>query len=207
MVWSPTRQTTKYSIKSPVRHWTGLFIAPGDIVTTNLCFLTAAFAGLHFHSLSRQQTVERTITDLIAPENVVIANGLFTAGTQPRLIGGRDRETGGIVFPCPTGNSRFDPVELPRRGRIWSWTIQRFRPKTPPYTGPDVFDPFAIGYVELPDAVIVETRLTNMAFDAIYIGMEVETVTVPVGTDAQGRTVIAYAFSPVAGQSPEQPNV
>ncbi|CAN5434513.1 OB-fold domain-containing protein [soil metagenome] len=139
--------------------------------------------------------MERTITDLIAPETVAIADGLFTPGAQPCLIGGREHDTGRIVFPCPVGDTRFDPVTLPRRGHIWSWTIQRFRPKTPPYIGPEAFEPFAIGYVELPDAVIVETRLTGMAFDAIRIGMEVETVIVPFATDASGRAVLTYAFA------------
>lgn len=92
---------------------------------------------------------------------------------------------------------RFEAVELPRRGRIWSWTIQRFRPKTPPYIGPEAFEPFAIGYVELPGAVIVETRLTGIAFDAIRIGMEVETVILPIATDAAGNSIVTYAFAPV----------
>ncbi|MDI1296801.1 MAG: OB-fold domain-containing protein [bacterium] len=146
--------------------------------------------------------MERTITDIVAPDSiasdpVAIADGLFTPGAQTCLIGGRDRDTGRIVFPCPANDPRFEAITLPRQGRIWSWTIQRFRPKTPPYIGPEAFEPFAIGYVELPDAVIVETRLTGMAFDAIRIGMAVETVTIPVGTNATGRIVIGYAFAPV----------
>ncbi len=88
-------------------------------------------------------------------------------------------------------------MELPRRGRVWSWTIQRFRPKSPPYIGPEAFEAFAIGYVELPDAVIVETRLTGVAFDAIRIGMEMELVIMPFATDATGQPVLTYAFAPV----------
>lgn len=113
------------------------------------------------------------------------------------MIGGRDRETGRIVFPCPIGDPRFDAVDLPSRGHIWSWTIQRYRPKSPPYIGPEAFEPFAIGYVELPGSVIVETPLTGIPFDAIRIGMEMETVIIPIATDAAGRTVVTYAFAPV----------
>lgn len=138
-----------------------------------------------------------TITDVASLESVPVADGIFVAEPQPHLIGGRDRDTGRIVFPCPVGDTRFDSVDLPPRGRIWSWTIQRFRPKSPPYIGPEAFEPFAIGYVELPDAVIVETRLTGIAFDAIRIGMEMETVIVPFATDVSGRTVVTYAFAPV----------
>lgn len=100
------------------------------------------------------------------------------------------------------GDSRFEAIDLPPRGRVWSWTIQRFRPKTPPYIGPEAFEPFAIGYVELPGAVIVETRIVGVAFDAIRIGMEMQTVITPFATDASGRTVVTYAFAPVQEDVP-----
>jgi uncharacterized OB-fold protein len=95
------------------------------------------------------------------------------------------------------GDPRFEAIDLPPRGRVWSWTIQRFRPKTPPYIGAQAFEPFAIGYVELPGAVIVETRIVGVAFDAISIGMEIQTVIIPFATDGAGRAVLTYAFAPV----------
>jgi len=128
---------------------------------------------------------------------IAITEGLFTDGAQPCLIGGRHVESGRIVFPCPGGDARYAPETLPNKGTVWSWTIQRFRPKSPPYTGPEAFEPFAIAYIELTGAVIVEGPLINVAFDAITIGMPVETVLVPHATDAQGRTVMSYAFTPV----------
>lgn len=131
------------------------------------------------------------------PASVAIAPNLFTEGDEPRLIGGRDRETGRIVFPCPDDAGRYEAVPLPRRGRVWSWTIQRFRPKSPPYIGPDAFEPFAVGYVELPGAAIVEARLANVAFEALTIGMEVESVALPFATGADGASLVTYAFQPV----------
>ena len=126
-----------------------------------------------------------------------MTDGLFTAGPRPCLIGGVERETGRIVFPFPVGDPRFDAIELPRQGKLWSWTIQRFRPKTPPYIGPEEFEPFALGYVELPGAVIVETRLTGIAFDAIRIGMEMQVVVITFATDIHGQDVTTYAFAPL----------
>ena len=63
---------------------------------------------------------------------------------------------------CPRCTST-DVTErrLARRGTLWSWTIQRFRPKSPPYTGPEEFEPYGVGYVELPGEVRVEARLTE----------------------------------------------
>lgn len=118
-----------------------------------------------------------------------IAEGLFTQENPPRLIGGRDRETGRIVFPCPE-NDRFEPVPLKRDGTLWSYTIQRFRPKSPPYAGPEAFQPFPVAYVELPGETIVEARLANVDFDSIRIGMPLEFVPVPLDPDEPDGIVI-----------------
>ena len=130
-----------------------------------------------------------------------IAEGLFTPENPPRLIGGRDRETGRIVFPCPA-NDRFEPVALSRTGTLWSYTIQRFRPKSPPYAGPEAFEPYPIGYVELPGETIVEARLTGVDFDAICIGMKLEFEPAPFDK-ADGESVLIPAFRPAAGAQAE----
>ncbi|QMW21931.1 Zn-ribbon domain-containing OB-fold protein [Sandaracinobacteroides saxicola] len=117
-----------------------------------------------------------------------IAEGLFTDET---LIGGRNRESGRIVFPCPADSERYEAVTLPSRGTIWSWTVQRFPPKSPPYAADVPFAPFALAYVELPGAVIVETRLEGFAFDELKVGLPCAFRTVDFG----GRT--AFAFGPV----------
>ncbi|MBJ7443693.1 MAG: OB-fold domain-containing protein [Sphingobium sp.] len=126
-----------------------------------------------------------------------IAEGLFRETPEPTLIGGRHRETGRIVFPCPGDPTRWEAVDLPRRGTLWSWTVQRFRPKSPPYTGPEDFTPFAIGYVELPSATIVETQLSGVDFDRLTIGMAMELTTIAFTTDVDGKEVRLYAFTPV----------
>lgn len=130
-----------------------------------------------------------------------IAENLFEEGFAPRLIGGRHRESGRHVFPFPVGMEAadYDRVPLEPAGRLWSWTIQRFRPKSPPYAGPETFEPFAVGYVELAGQVIVETRLTNVAFDALTIGAPFRTVLIPFGEDADGTAVLTYAFEPAQG--------
>jgi uncharacterized protein len=127
-----------------------------------------------------------------------IVEGLFTDEAQPRLIGGRDRVTGRIVFPCPSG-ADFEPYPLKREGTLWSYTVQRYRPKSPPYIGPEAFRPWAIGYVELADETIVETRLEDVAFEDIRIGMALELTQVTLDPDADAPVLI-HAFQP-AGAS------
>lgn len=116
---------------------------------------------------------------------------------EPVLLAGRDRNDGRLVFPAPADLERFDRVELPDRGTLWSFTIQRFRPKSPPYAGPEAFQPYAVGYVALADAIIVESRLVDIAFDDLRIGMAMRLVLEPfvLGT---GETHLTYAFAPEA---------
>ena len=76
---------------------------------------------------------------------------------------------------------------MSRTGTLWSWTIQSFRPKSPPFVGPDEFTPFALGYVELPGEVIVETRLTRMT--NLRIGMAMALEIVPYDG---GRAIFAF---------------
>jgi uncharacterized OB-fold protein len=102
-----------------------------------------------------------------------IAPNLWTDDSRPCLIGGRGSD-GRIRFPMPEGDAgaAFESVRLSRKGTLWSWTVQRFEPKRPPYAGPVPFEPFMLGYVELPGEVIVETRLVGI--ESPRIGMAVE---------------------------------
>jgi uncharacterized OB-fold protein len=134
---------------------------------------------------------------------VPVAEGVFTWPSQePRLIGSRCSACGIVTFPaqdsCPRcASTGMEEHLLPRRGRLWTWTTQEFPPPSPPYAGPsgDAFVPYGVGYVELPGALKVETRLTRA--DALRIGMEMELVLVPFRTDAEGNEVVTFAFQPV----------
>ena len=126
-----------------------------------------------------------------------IAPHVFTDGADPYLLGGKHRSTGRLVFPLPEDSDNYEPFRLPGAGKLWSYTIQRFRPKTPPYIGPEAFEPFALGYVELPNALIVESRLTDVAFDRLRIGMPMKLVVIPFCTAPDGATLTTYAFKPI----------
>ncbi len=133
-----------------------------------------------------------------------LAEGLFRLDNGvPVLLGGKNKETGKIVFPMPSGAEaeRFDVVPLKRTGKLWSWTVQRFRPKTPPYRGPGDdknFQPYAVGYVELEDQVIVETRIMGDPDQTLKIGMEMELALEPFELGDEDKYVSTFAFKPVA---------
>jgi uncharacterized OB-fold protein len=87
-------------------------------------------------------------------------------------------------------------VALPTRGVLWSHTVQRFAPKSPPYAGPAPFEPFALGYVALAEALIVESRLTDVAFDQLRIGLPMELTTLVLRYAPDGALKTTFAFRP-----------
>jgi len=134
---------------------------------------------------------------------IPVAEGVFSGpDDDPRLLGSRCDACGIVTFPaqdaCPRcASTAMSGHVLPRRGRLWAWTTQEFPPPSPPYAGPtgDEFVPYGIGYVELAEAVKVESRLTQA--DGLRIGMEMELVLVPFRTDGDGNEVVTFAFQPV----------
>ena len=136
------------------------------------------------------------MTQPIAAEPV--GPGLFTwPADEPRLIGSRCRDCGVVTFPgqgsCPACTSVAVEQHLLRRtGTLYTWTVQGFRPK-PPYAGPEEFEPYGVGYVELPGEVRVEARLTTADPSRLRIGMAMELVVVPFGDR------VTYAFAPADG--------
>jgi uncharacterized OB-fold protein len=109
------------------------------------------------------------------------------------LVGARCTSCDTHVFPpqpgCPRCGAGTELVALPDHGTVWSWTVQRTRPK-PPYSGPDEFEPFAVGYVDL-GPVRVESRLDGCPVEAWQIGDPV--LLVAGAPDANGE-VWSYRF-------------
>lgn len=57
-------------------------------------------------------------------------------------------------------------------GTLWTWTVQRFAPKSPPYVPPpEGFRPFAVGYVEVAGGERV-AALLDVDPASIHIGMK-----------------------------------
>lgn len=120
-----------------------------------------------------------------------IAADLWTDEHSPRLIGGR-LPGGKVIFPMPKGDAARDVEIYPlsRTGTLWSWTRQDFRPKEP-YSGPEAFEPYLLGFVELPGETIVETRIVDARLEDLKLGMAMEFVVAPF--DDHRST---YAFRP-----------
>jgi uncharacterized OB-fold protein len=90
--------------------------------------------------------------------------------------------------------------ELPGRGTLWTWTVQQFMPKSPYKSNEtaETFKPYGVGYLELPNGVRVEGRLTESDPEKLHIGMVMDVVFKTFRTDDNGDEVISFFFQPVA---------
>jgi uncharacterized OB-fold protein len=116
-----------------------------------------------------------------------------------RLIGGRC-ENGHLMFPkrdvCPVCGSRnVEEYEFSGKGKVLSWTIVR----NPP-SGFEYYKPYPLALVQLEEGPVVLAQLTDVDFDEIDFGMEVEMVTRKVREfDEDGIILYAYKFRPTIG--------
>jgi len=142
---------------------------------------------------------------MTAPK-VPVAPGIFTwPADEPRLIGSRCTDCGTYAFPTQSGcgkctGAETEEVELATEGTLWAWTVQGFPPKSPPYLGntdPATFEPYGVGYVELPGQVKVEARLTINDPERLRVGMPMRMVLETLGQDEDGNDIVTFAFAPL----------
>jgi uncharacterized OB-fold protein len=120
---------------------------------------------------------------------------------EPRLIASRCETCSEITFPeqpsCPRCASQSVARELVGpRGVLWTWTVQTFAPK-PPFLAADPFEPFGVGYVELPGQLRVESRLTESDPSRLRIGLPMKLTLVDLPGHPNRTT---FAFEPAEGQ-------
>jgi uncharacterized protein len=127
-----------------------------------------------------------------------VADGLFTwPSEQPQLIA--SERDGRLSFPSKPGEKE---VLLDRRGTLWGFTTQQFRPPSPPYDGDDTaetFEPYALGYVEIAGQLLIQGRFTESDPAKLAIGQPMELRVVPYTTRPDGTEILTYAFAPVEG--------
>ena len=121
----------------------------------------------------------------------------------PHLIGGNCPQCGTYVFPprannCPNpacDSDVLDLVALSTRGKVWSYTENRYPPPSP-YPASDPFEPFAIAAVELADeGLIILGKVVDGTLAAdLKVGIEMELTTMPLYTDDDGVERVTYAW-------------
>jgi uncharacterized protein len=112
--------------------------------------------------------------------------GWFTGvdgATDPALLGAQGSTSGSYFFPAAvavSGNPQApgearEPVELSRRGKVWSWTTNHYQPPEP-YMSPDPFVPYTVVAVELEreQMVVLGLLAAGVDPDALEVGTTVE---------------------------------
>jgi uncharacterized OB-fold protein len=138
-----------------------------------------------------------------ANTSVAVAPGLFRQMSPPVLFGSRCERCGAHYFPSTSHcrhpgcrGARVLEVDLGRHGRLYSYTIQHYRP--PPPFSMEPWAPYAIGIVELPEGLRLLAMICGVPFAELEIGMEVELVSEALHRDAEGREVLTYKFTRLA---------
>jgi len=116
---------------------------------------------------------------------VPAVDGWFSTGAAPALLGTRCTACGTYFFPSEhtfcrnpgCAGREFADVELSRRGRIWSFTDNRYQPPAP-YVAPDPFVPYTIAAVELAteQLVVLGQMVAGVDTASLRAGQEVELV-------------------------------
>jgi uncharacterized protein len=121
------------------------------------------------------------------------------------LMGSRCAACEELYFPRTRGCTRCSGTELVDAalgdsGRLWSWTVQGFEPKTPydGSSGKAGFQPYGVGYVELEGGLKVEARLTVADPARLRIGMPMRLTLDAYRHLPGGEPVHTFAFEPVA---------
>ena len=118
-------------------------------------------------------------------------------GARYRLEGSKCRKCGRVFYPpkpaCPyCGSLEVEKVELPKRGKVISYTIE--------YTVPEGYRhlaPLIIALIELENGVKVLAPLTDVKPDEVYIGMPVEATLRRVWEESnEGLIVYGIKFAP-----------
>ena len=138
----------------------------------------------------------------VAKKQVPIREGLFEFRDDgPVLIGSRCARCGEVTFPansfCPQCcEQTAERLPLARRGTLYSFTVQRFKPP-PPYRGPEPFVPYAVGMIELPEGLRITSLLEVSRVETLQVGVPVELLITPLFEDESGDQVLGYKFRPL----------
>jgi uncharacterized protein len=141
-----------------------------------------------------------------AKTQVAAVEGWFTIDpAAPALLGTRCTTCGTYFFPRESrfcrnpacDGTELEEVPLSRRGKVWSFTDNRYQPP-PPYMSPDPFVPYAIAAVELAEEkmVVLGQLAGGASVDALRVGQEVELVLETLYEDDE-NTYLVWKWQPV----------
>ena len=119
---------------------------------------------------------------------------------KPRMLGTHCRKCGKVSFPfrqiCVFCHSReVQKAYLNPRGKLHTFTICRV-------PVPNMTPPYAVGFIDLPEGLMIFAQLAHWNEKELKIGMEMELVQEKLKNDKEGNEIYTYKFRPVkAGEN------
>ena len=113
-----------------------------------------------------------------------------------RLAGSQCNNCGevslGSIPLCPNcGGDQMNQIALSDRGTLWTYTVARHKPPGD-YRGPEPFEPFGVGLIELPEGVRVMSRIDG-EIDKLRVG-KMMIFTPSLRHESNGEDVVTFCF-------------
>ncbi|MCX6007314.1 MAG: OB-fold domain-containing protein [Chloroflexi bacterium] len=140
-----------------------------------------------------------------AKKQLPIKEGMMKLPQSPSdkgsLIGCKCRKCGQLFFVkremCENCQSQdLEEITLSGTGKLYAFSIMYY-PAPPPYKPSNPFVPFGIGWVELPEGLVVYSLLTENDASKLKVGMKLELILSKFTEDKDGNDVIVPMFKPV----------
>lgn len=122
-----------------------------------------------------------------------------TAEGEGFLLGSKCGNCGAHFFPVRQAcagclHDDLETVRFSPHGTLYTYSVIR-------QSTPDFETPYALGYVDLPEGVRVMSQLTGLEPEDYELGMEMELVVEPFGSDEDGNEMSGYRFRPKEGSA------
>ena len=117
------------------------------------------------------------------------------------LIGCKCRKCGEQFFVkreiCENCQSQdLDEITLSSNGKLYAFSVM-FYPPPPPYKPPKPFVPFGVGWIALPEGLVIYSLLTENDPSKLKMGMEMELIFNKFDEDKDGNDLMVCMFKPL----------
>ncbi len=121
-------------------------------------------------------------------------------GDTGHLIGCKCRKCGELFFIrreiCENCQGQeLEEIALSKKGKLYAFSVM-FYPAPPPYKPPEPFVPYGLGWIELPEGIVLFSLITENDPKKLIVGMEMELLFDKLEEDKDGNDVMVYKFQP-----------
>ena len=140
-----------------------------------------------------------------AEQQVPIREGMMHLASSEsghgHLLGSQCNACGELFFIerqiCENCNGQdLETVTLSGTGKLYAFSVMYY-PAPPPYQAPDPFEPYGVGWIELPEGLVIYSLLTENDPQKLKVGMEMELVIECFRQDEDGNDIMVSKFRPL----------